>query len=229
MESRIVSTYVKVLLVMGILAVGVCAALPFRRGDEPDDSTTDIAADFGMKLRQGEKTAKLVPLAVSGEGEVSPASVNLPEETNPRLQSAPYWKTGPTHDMRSHVMPPPDMPPSDIGPSFVPLVEVTPSATLPGDIGANPIRAPETSPFAPAPVQPAPGPGFASVESIPVTNYRHRLRDGDTLARLARRYLGKESRADEIFQANRKVLTSPDVLPIGIEIEIPGARVSEDQ
>lgn len=49
----------------------------------------------------------------------------------------------------------------------------------------------------------------------------HKVADGDTLAGLAQQYLGSASRAGEIFDANRGVLASPDVLPIGAELRIP--------
>ena len=47
------------------------------------------------------------------------------------------------------------------------------------------------------------------------------LRDGDTLEDLADRFLGTQSRASEIFEANRAVLSAPDLLPVGIAIVIP--------
>ncbi len=49
----------------------------------------------------------------------------------------------------------------------------------------------------------------------------HKIVDGDTLADLAARYLGSAARAMEIFQANREVLTDPELLPIGVELKIP--------
>jgi nucleoid-associated protein YgaU len=49
----------------------------------------------------------------------------------------------------------------------------------------------------------------------------HTVVDGDTLAALAERYLGSPSRALEIYNANRFLLPSPDVLPIGAELKIP--------
>lgn len=51
----------------------------------------------------------------------------------------------------------------------------------------------------------------------------HRIVDGDTLPDLAQRYLGDRSRALEIFEVNRHILPSPEILPIGQEITIPGA------
>lgn len=49
----------------------------------------------------------------------------------------------------------------------------------------------------------------------------HEIADGDTLIRLAERYLGSADRSQEIFQFNRDVLSSPDVLPIGKQLRIP--------
>ena len=49
----------------------------------------------------------------------------------------------------------------------------------------------------------------------------HRIVNGDSLPALAQRYLGNEDRAGEIFEANRDLLSSPDALPIGIELRIP--------
>ena len=52
---------------------------------------------------------------------------------------------------------------------------------------------------------------------------RHRLTDGDTLERLAERYLGDVARAPEIFAINRDQLAAPDLLPLGKIIRIPPA------
>jgi nucleoid-associated protein YgaU len=50
---------------------------------------------------------------------------------------------------------------------------------------------------------------------------RHKIADGDTLAGLAERYLGSRDRYLEIFEANRDVLSSPELLPIGVTLKIP--------
>ncbi len=49
----------------------------------------------------------------------------------------------------------------------------------------------------------------------------HTVVDGDTLPQLAQQYLGRADRYMEIFDYNRDVLQSPDVLPIGAELRIP--------
>jgi nucleoid-associated protein YgaU len=53
---------------------------------------------------------------------------------------------------------------------------------------------------------------------------KHRVVDGDDLRRLARRYLNDANRAIEIFHLNRDVLVQPDLLPLGVELQIPSSR-----
>ncbi len=49
----------------------------------------------------------------------------------------------------------------------------------------------------------------------------YRIRDGDTLEKIADRLLGNRDRAGEIFEANRNLLAQPDLLPVGITIMLP--------
>jgi nucleoid-associated protein YgaU len=57
---------------------------------------------------------------------------------------------------------------------------------------------------------------------LPATGPRtHKIVDGDTLVALAQRYLGSATRAREIFDANRDVLSDPELLPIGAELKMP--------
>jgi nucleoid-associated protein YgaU len=56
----------------------------------------------------------------------------------------------------------------------------------------------------------------------------HTVVDGDTLAALAERYLGSPGRALEIYNANRFLLPSPDVLPIGVELRIPPVQTTAE-
>lgn len=50
---------------------------------------------------------------------------------------------------------------------------------------------------------------------------RHVVQNSDTLEKLAKRYLGDEGRALEIFDLNRDVLDNPHLLPINAELRIP--------
>jgi len=49
----------------------------------------------------------------------------------------------------------------------------------------------------------------------------HIVVDGDSLERLASRYLSDPQRGREIYELNRGVLSAPDLLPIGAELRIP--------
>jgi nucleoid-associated protein YgaU len=49
----------------------------------------------------------------------------------------------------------------------------------------------------------------------------HVIHNGDTLERLAERYLGDGLRALELFDLNRDLLENPHLLPIGAELRIP--------
>ena len=53
------------------------------------------------------------------------------------------------------------------------------------------------------------------------TERRHKVVDGDSLKSLAKQYLDSADRYLEIFEANRDVLPSPQILPIGAELKIP--------
>lgn len=54
----------------------------------------------------------------------------------------------------------------------------------------------------------------------------HKIVDGDTLTALAERYLGSSQRWAELFEHNRAVLKSPDLLPIGRILQIPAATAA---
>ena len=52
----------------------------------------------------------------------------------------------------------------------------------------------------------------------------HRIQDGDTLRILAERYLGDAGQEKAIYDLNRSILDSPDLLPLGQWLRIPGPR-----
>lgn len=55
----------------------------------------------------------------------------------------------------------------------------------------------------------------------PVERRRHRIVDGDSLSKLALRYLGDSSRGEEIARLNRDLIKDVNLLPIGREIVLP--------
>jgi nucleoid-associated protein YgaU len=56
----------------------------------------------------------------------------------------------------------------------------------------------------------------------------YRLRDGDTLEKIAERLLGNAQRSGEIFELNRGLLARPDLLPVGVTILLPPRENSDD-
>jgi phage tail protein X len=50
---------------------------------------------------------------------------------------------------------------------------------------------------------------------------KHKVVDGDTLSSLAERYLGSADRWREIQDANPGLILTPEILPIGAELQIP--------
>ncbi len=63
-----------------------------------------------------------------------------------------------------------------------------------------------------------------SGNAMPAWRQTHRIVDGDTLCSLAERYLASADRHAEIYEANRGVLSNPDILPIGVKLKIPPRR-----
>jgi hypothetical protein len=76
----------------------------------------------------------------------------------------------------------------------------------------------------PEPSTPATSPATSSAEGSDARI--HTVRDGDTLRKLAERYLGDSSRFLEIYEINRQLLRSPEVLPIGARLSIPARGAS---
>lgn len=104
----------------------------------------------------------------------------------------------------------------------VPPARVSPWNTAPPPQLADRYPAPPSPSSGWVPALGARRPGSANSAAVV-----HRVKDGDTLPQLAARYLGDPHRFMEIFEANRHVLASPDLLPIGVELIIP-RRVSAE-
>lgn len=80
---------------------------------------------------------------------------------------------------------------------------------------------PTASPWESSPqLSPLPQATAASTTSVREPVW-HVVADGDSLPKIAERYLRDANRAREIYELNRDVLMSPDLLPIGAELRIP--------
>jgi hypothetical protein len=129
---------------------------------------------------------------------------------------------------RTHSLPPLEAPAT--AQSNMHPIRVAPSSSA-----ENPFCSPPPMPFdyaavadkaAPQPAPAAPRLQSSTVRrqatSEPPRVIAHRIVDGDTLSKLADRYLGDAALADRIRQANADRLPeNPNWLPIGIELRIP--------
>jgi nucleoid-associated protein YgaU len=105
------------------------------------------------------------------------------------------------------------------------IADASPAA-VPGEAAANrvwpagytPAEPPLAAPRAATQCGPPPWP----MGDVPPPR-THVVVDGDSLAKLAGRYLDDPRRSDELFAINRAVLSDPELLPIGIELKIPNA------
>jgi nucleoid-associated protein YgaU len=59
--------------------------------------------------------------------------------------------------------------------------------------------------------------------------HRHAVAQGESLADLAQRYYGDRDKSDEIFRANRNVLTNPNELTAGTVLVIPELTAKVDR
>jgi nucleoid-associated protein YgaU len=120
----------------------------------------------------------------------------------------------------------PIAPPASVAASFAAdTTSKEPVAIGSQDAKTAPAEAP---PVAVVPIEPTP-PEDSVAEPLGEPEERiHIVHDGDSLERLAKRYLGDESRALEIFDLNRGTLENPHWLPIGAELRLPPRERSAD-
>jgi len=123
-------------------------------------------------------------------------------------------------------------PPNPAGvasPSAAEPSRLSPSTAPAGDRGAQPPDLAKSYPT--GGFEQTPRWGISMSPMLPETKRpasprTHKIVDGDTLPALAEQYLGSRERGGEIFEANRDVLPSPDLLPIGAELKIPPCEPS---
>lgn len=184
-----------VILAIGILLGGFCAALPFRH---PPNTTTAVSSGADSK-------DLIITQTLKPETSVSPApQVDRAPEVSVELNAPavdPATKSSPPVHSIGAAAP-------EVTPATPP---VPPEATLSAlDIASADIASA------------VPTPAHGQNERPTLRGWRrHRIADGDTLSKLAQRYLGDPARENEIFAYNRDVLTSPEILPIGRWLRIP--------
>jgi len=64
---------------------------------------------------------------------------------------------------------------------------------------------------------PLPGPAGAAADEVQI----YEVKPGDTLSGLAQKFYGKASLYPKIFEANKDILTNPDLIKVGQKLKIP--------
>jgi nucleoid-associated protein YgaU len=192
----------RILVAVGVLAVGLCAALPFRQPPPPAMRAPSRLSSVDLTLRISDVTLQASPTE-----DRSPA-VDL-ESASAAVRRSEGVVAIPIAVQQSvrldNLAPPPDLPVS-FEPQGEALTPAVPSSVAEAD-SSGPVRA-------------------AAKRANRPRSYR--LRDGDTLESLAERFLGTRQRAGEILEANRAKLLRPDLLPVGTTITIPPRSAAKD-
>jgi nucleoid-associated protein YgaU len=186
------------LLVIGVLAVGVAAAWPFRHKTPPAAlSAAPPTSDLPPPVR--EITLQVSPLAdVSPAVGLEPPPPPITAHAAPRKPLRLETSDQPLAPTLETLGSPPQMPEmyqSLLRTSADPTPTMTTSAAQPSWTNR---------------------PAYARRRPK-----EHRIVDGDTLPALAERYLGDAAQVDELYELNRDILPSRDLLPVGKRLRIP--------
>lgn len=198
------------------VAAGVAAAWPFRHSPTESSRTNGagqpplVASNFAVPLSMttGPSHGFKIPLDPDSDRGRTPPRVGASLRRD--SQAADTTDRIPASPEPSAPLAPPDVSTESLG-SPPPLPEAFPQESRP------------------TPAPPSESPAVSAVATPEPELRQHRVRDGDSLARLAERYLGDATRAAELFALNRDQLSEPDVLPIGVRLKIPatdGRRTS---
>lgn len=201
----------KIGIAMGILLVGVVAALFFR--NEPLATDEGLSADreqqLNERLRDRDVTVFLDEPDVSDEPEDgSPQwSTEVLGSLTSREDEVPVPIGGPR-------LPTPHVPPRDHSEST--SQQPSHSDAGPGDVASADTTA---SPTAAAPTSIEPGPRVSEPAEPDYIEYT--VQFGDTLSEISEKFLGSQTRFREIYEINKDRMQSPDRLRVGKAIRIP--------
>lgn len=209
----------KLALAAGLLGIGVSAAMLFQRSTV-DEASEDLAAAPVFAWSNGSATGR-APVAddatnrapTSAESAGGSPSGGLPPAAAPAAGTSPgdgpsasaaAWPAQPTAAHRAEY----DATRYEAA-SYGASSHEPPPSTAGGAID---------EPAADSAAE------FAARRPTATTSAqlrRHKIVDGDTLSALAEQYLGRADRYVEIFRLNQHVLRHPDLLPIGVTLDIP--------
>lgn len=234
-EKKVNRTMGRLLLAVTVLGVGIGVATMYRKPAETksaEKATTAWNDTLVLRDLEGNTPTVVIPsepATSSGAPRVSSApltgAIDRNSHTNipPAVFGSP--RTAPVSgdesprtagDLLSRI----DTPEYSVGESPPELASAFPQAEMPPlpQLTTTTNRQPlDEPPVVNAPRETAP------LETVEETENElvHTIRDGDSLEKLAKWYLGDVDRAQEIFEMNRDVLSDPMLLPIGTRVQLP--------
>lgn len=187
----------------------------------PAGGDTWSAAAPWSATSQPQSQPERAPDLVAPPSDRWPPAANWPAAAQPNTQSgSPPWNQPPATTSGPHTVARPAPP---IGAWREAVQSSQAPAVAPAAAPAWPQATQSNKPAAtPIAMLAPPARAEAPVPDSPQSERTHLVTDGDTLERLATRYLGDASRAAELFAWNRGVLSHPDLLPIGVELTVSG-------
>ena len=231
---------VKLLLVVAVLAGGGAVAMMFRKPADEQPQTAAPSEQPSGEAVEGDQPPQVAADATDGGAK---RAIQVPDNQDAFNQAPTTGRNRPWTDdpFPAAKSPPPGrggsttFDPPRVAPDFTRKLSPTDNAAqFPPEAAEQPVRLPPIDRQRPAAgrplsqsavsaadiVGPAPLDEPQAVAAVsPIRT--HRIVDGDTLTDLARHYLGDARRAAAIYDANRHLLRHPDLLPIGVTINIP--------
>lgn len=187
----------------GILVLGVLLAWPFRKSahDAQNVPTLPEVPAATLQAPNGDRVARMEP---------TPMMPTAPGQINAQMASSVY-----ASEVAESV-------PPQSGFEYASDFDIANHPALAartGSVSSGSRESTSNSATAPAYETAASAVNLAN-EPWPA-ELVHVVANGDTLEKLAERYLSNAGRALEIFDLNRDQLSNPHLLPIGVELRIP--------
>lgn len=207
----------KVGMALGILLVGIVGAFFFRNDTEATEQDDSRKLASAEELDERIRTGTQVPY-LPDRGEDSPAdSLDVPDINIAELiEEIPDIDSPATGSEEPVVIPEP-IRIGEPGPAHDlvgPIPSPSPNSDLHGAAEGPGI-------FAPIPKSDETKPAGKSTAKI------HEVVAGETLSGIASKYLGTHRRYQELYEANRDVLKSPDAIRVGMKLKIPQSAVDQ--
>jgi nucleoid-associated protein YgaU len=191
----------RVTIAVAVFAVGGIAALPFYRAPLPSESSPHKASPAATPNPPTSVALQIPASDLDTTATVPTATIDTHQLPSGSQQQKSQQQTSKPLEVARDVAPP------IISNEFPSTTQQVPQV-------ANPIKN-----------------GSKSNSRSSLDNEKHgdgpkvhRIRDGDTLRKIAEKYFKNGDRWIEILDANRSILRDPEVLPVGKEIKIPESK-----